>query len=79
MEVNLKDAKQIFEDLLRCGAFYHSAIELDGYIKDPISGTEFGDRIVKLLHQIDSPPLIDPDKVIHKPPVMIRENKSKPE
>jgi hypothetical protein len=45
LEDKLAEAQKIFEDLVRCGSFYHRAIELDSHIEDPVDGDTFSLRI----------------------------------
>lgn len=45
LEDKLAEATKIFEDLVRCGSFYGTAIELDSHIEDPVDGDTFSLRI----------------------------------
>jgi len=48
----LEETKQLLEDLLRCGDFYTSAIEIDAYVDNPIGGESFEEKIKSLLKRI---------------------------
>lgn len=47
----IDEHKSLLKDLLRCGDFYSSAIEIDKYIDNPIDGEEFKKRIKQILRQ----------------------------
>jgi hypothetical protein len=47
----IKEMTGILEDLIRCGDFFNSAIELDMYEKPSFSGKEFEERIRKALNK----------------------------
>lgn len=54
-KINEKSARiyeleKVLKDLLRCGDFHRSAIEIDPHIKDSISGEEFELRINELIN-----------------------------
>lgn len=48
-----QEVLKVFKDLIRCGDFYSSCIELDPYIKKPIDGAEFENKIKSLIKELE--------------------------
>lgn len=48
----VNETYKLLIDLIRCGDFYGSAIEIDSHVENPIDGDEFKDRIDSLVGKL---------------------------